>query len=67
MRDVAQVIVHAPNAISAVGHQYQIQNLVDAIRTGAALAVDGAEARKAVALVRALYDSSRRGTPVILT
>ena len=57
----------APNAISAVGHQYQIQNLVDAIRTGAALAVDGAEARKAVALVRALYDSSRRGTPVILT
>jgi predicted dehydrogenase len=56
----------APNAISALGHQYQIQNLVDAIRNGAELAVSGAEARKAVALVRALYDSADCGVPIIL-
>lgn len=54
----------APNAISFVGHQRQIQDLVDALREGRAPALDGREGRKAVALVRALYDSAARGTPV---
>ena len=56
----------APNAISHEGHKRQIGNLVDHLRTGAPLAIDGPEARKAVALVCALYDSANRGTPVRL-
>jgi UDP-N-acetyl-2-amino-2-deoxyglucuronate dehydrogenase len=54
----------APNAISFRGHQRQIQNLVDSLQAGTPLAVDGHEARKAVALIRALYASAERGTPV---
>ena len=56
----------APNQISHHGHRRQIQNLVDFIRTGVPLEVDGAEARKAVALILALYESARRGTVVTL-
>lgn len=56
----------APNAISHEGHLRQIQNLVDHLRTGAPLAIDGPEARKAVALVCALYASAERGVPVRL-
>ncbi len=56
----------APNAISFVGHQLQLQGLVDALRSGGPLALEGAEARKAVALIRALYDSAARGAPVRL-
>lgn len=54
----------APNAISFVGHQRQIQDLVDAIREGRRPAVDGHEGRKAVAIVRAMYESAERGTVV---
>jgi predicted dehydrogenase len=56
----------APNAISFVGHQRQIQDLVDAVREQRRPAVDGHEGRKAVALVRAMYDSAERGVPVKL-
>lgn len=56
----------APNAISFVGHQRQLQDLVDAVREGRAPAVDGWEGRKAVAFVRALYASAERGTAVRL-
>ncbi len=56
----------APNAISAEGHRRQIQDLIDAIRGNKPLAVDGAEGRKAVALVRAIYASADRGGPVRL-
>ena len=54
----------APNAISHHGHQRQIQNLVDAINAGAPLEVDGPEARKAVALILALYESAQKGAPI---
>jgi predicted dehydrogenase len=54
----------APNAISVVGHQRQIQDLVDAVRSGRPPAIVGEEGRKAVALVRALYDSAASGRPV---
>lgn len=57
----------APNAISFVGHQHQLQNLVDSLRNDTPLVVDGHEARKTVAIVRALYDSADRGAPVQLT
>ena len=57
----------APNAISFIGHQHQLQNLVDSIRNETPLTVDGHEARKTVAIVRALYDSADRGAPIKLT
>jgi len=56
----------APNAMSFVGHQRQIQDLIDALRDRRPLAIDGHEARKAVALIRALYASAERGLPVKL-
>lgn len=56
----------APNAISFEGHRRQIQDFVDAIRDNRAPVIDGHEARKSVALIRAIYDSAARGTPVRL-
>ncbi len=50
----------APNAISITGHQRQLQDLVNALNGGTRLAIDGREARKAVAIVRALYTSAAR-------
>jgi len=54
----------AANAISIEGHLRQIGDLVAALREGKPLAVDGREARKAVALVNAIYASAERGQPV---
>ncbi len=56
----------APNAISFEGHRRQIQDLIDAVRERRPVAIDGQEARKAVALIRALYLSAERGAPVKL-
>lgn len=54
----------APNAISHEGHLRQIQDLVDAIHAGRPLAVEGRDARNAVAIIRAVYDSAAAGRPV---
>ncbi len=54
----------AANAISIEGHLRQIGDLVAALREGKPLAVDGREARKAVALVNAIYASAASGQPV---
>lgn len=56
----------APGAISVEGHRRQIQDMIDAIRAGRPVAIDGHEARKAVALIRGLYASAERGAPVTL-
>ena len=56
----------APGAISFEGHRRQIQDLIDAVREDRPVAIDGHEARKAVALIQALYTSAERGTPVKL-
>jgi UDP-N-acetyl-2-amino-2-deoxyglucuronate dehydrogenase len=56
----------APGAISHEGHRRQFQNLIAALRSGGALEIDGPEARKAVALILALYESARIGRPVQL-
>lgn len=56
----------APNAITHHGHLRQIQDLIDALRENRPVAIDGHEARKAVALIRALYASAERGVPVKL-
>ncbi len=57
----------AANAISIEGHVRQISNLVAAVRDGKPLAVDGRDARNAVALVNAFYSSAESGHPVVLT
>jgi len=53
-----------PKAISHQGHLRQIQDLVNHLRDGTPLGIDGPEARKAVSLIRALYDSAELGRPV---
>lgn len=57
----------APNAISFEGHRRQIQDFIDAIRDNRPPVIDGREARKAVALIRAIYDSAARGAPIPLS
>jgi UDP-N-acetyl-2-amino-2-deoxyglucuronate dehydrogenase len=54
----------APNTIGFVGHQRQMQDLVDALREGRPPALDGQEGRKAVTLVCAIYASAESGQPV---
>lgn len=54
----------APNQISHHGHLRQVENLVDCIQNGTPLEVDGPEARKAVALILALYQSATTGAVV---
>lgn len=56
----------APGAISFEGHRRQIQDLIDAVRENRPVAIDGYEARKAVALIRGLYASAECGGPVKL-
>lgn len=55
-----------PGAISFEGHRRQIQDLIDAVRENRPVAIDGHEARKAVALIRGLYASAECGAPVRL-
>src|SRR5262245_16482582 len=54
----------APMNIKMEGHQRQIQDFIDGIREKRPFFIEGREARKAVALVRAIYDSAARGKPV---
>ena len=51
-------------AINFEGHLRQIQDFIDGIREQRPFFIEGAEARKAVALVRAIYDSAASGQPV---
>jgi UDP-N-acetyl-2-amino-2-deoxyglucuronate dehydrogenase len=53
-----------PMAINFEGHLRQIQDFIDGIRERRPFFIEGAEARKAVALVRAIYDSAASGQPV---
>ncbi len=53
-----------PAGISIEGHKRQIEDLVGAIRDKRPLKIDGPEARKAVALIAALYRSGETGKPV---
>jgi UDP-N-acetyl-2-amino-2-deoxyglucuronate dehydrogenase len=54
----------APMAIGFEGHLRQIQDFIDGIRERRPFFVEGHEARKAVALVRAIYESAASGRPV---
>ena len=54
----------SPGAISDEGHRLQLQDMVDALRSGRGPVVPGSDARAAVSLVRAIYDSAALGRPV---
>src|SRR5690348_15020896 len=56
----------APMNIKIEGHVRQIQDFVDGIREQRPFFIEGREARKAVQLVRAIYDSAASGKPVLL-
>jgi UDP-N-acetyl-2-amino-2-deoxyglucuronate dehydrogenase len=53
-----------PTKINFYGHQLQLQDLVDSVRNNTRPAVEGREARNAVALIRAIYASAESGKPV---
>ncbi len=53
----------APMAIKFEGHLRQIQDFIDGINERRPFFIEGREARKAVALVRAIYDSAASGKP----
>jgi predicted dehydrogenase len=55
-----------PKAISHEGHRRQLADFVQAVRTNGTPKVDGREGRKAVALIRAIYESNRTGRAVEL-
>ena len=50
-----------PKAISFVGHQMQLEDFVDAISTGRQPRVDGAEGRKSVEIILAVYEAAKTG------
>ena len=56
----------APMNIKIEGHQRQIQDFIDGIREKRPFFIEGREARNAVVLVRAIYDSAASGRPVHL-
>ena len=47
--------------VDAEGHRAIFRDFLAAVRANAPLAIDGAECRKAVAIIRAVYESSERG------
>jgi len=55
-----------PLAIGHEGHRRQIADMVDAILTGRPPLIDGAEGRKAVEIIRAIYRSAQTDRPVAL-
>jgi predicted dehydrogenase len=56
-----------PMGISSEGHRLQFEDCIKALETGKPPLVDGTEAAKAVALVRAMYKSAEDGKPVVLS
>jgi UDP-N-acetyl-2-amino-2-deoxyglucuronate dehydrogenase len=54
----------SPTAIGFEGHLRQIQDFIDGIRERRPFAIEGTEARKAVALVTAIYQSASSGVVV---
>ena len=50
-----------PKAISFVGHQLQLQDFVESISTGRKPRVDGADGRKSVEIILAIYEAAKTG------
>ena len=55
-----------PAAISYAGHREQLRDVLEAIDTGRAPAIDGAEARKPLEIILAAYESARSRRDVTL-
>lgn len=55
-----------PTSIGHLNHKIVIEDMVYAIRNNEAPMVDGAEARKSVAVINALYQSSRENKVIVL-
>jgi len=55
-----------PGAIDFCGHQYQFENMVEAIKNNNEPLIDGYEARKAVEIILGIYKSAREGKKVKL-
>ena len=55
-----------PMAITDIGHQAQICDMVAAINEGRPPIVDGREARKAIEIISGIYRSSKTGKPIKL-
>lgn len=55
-----------PNAIDFFGHQRNFEDFVDAIKEGREPLTNGQEARQAVALIRAIYESAQNNSKRIL-
>ena len=53
-----------PKAITCEGHRRQIGELADAILTGSGLTTPGAEGKRVIELICAVYKSAKTGTPV---
>lgn len=51
-----------PSAINFTGHRRNFEDVVQAIQDGRAPSVSGEEARRAVALICAIYESARNGS-----
>jgi UDP-N-acetyl-2-amino-2-deoxyglucuronate dehydrogenase len=63
----ANASASSPVVSDASGHQRVLEDFLHAIQTGGTPRCDGREARKSVALVQAIYESSRTKLPVVLT
>lgn len=55
-----------PGAISFVGHQRQLEDFIAAIREDRVPLIDGAEGRRSVEIILAIYESARTGRAVKL-
>ena len=55
-----------PRGITHAGHRAQLADFLRAIDEGRPAAVDGREGRKSVAIIRAIYESTREGREVRL-
>jgi len=56
-----------PKAISSYGHETLVADLARAILEKRDPMISGAEARRAVAIILAIYQSSREGRPVVIS
>ncbi len=59
--------VSDPAAISFLGHQKQIEDMIEAVENNSDPAIDGAEGKKSVEIVLAIYESARTGRTVELS
>tara|TARA_R110002096_G_scaffold29509_4_gene88925 strand:- start:15935 stop:17050 length:1116 start_codon:yes stop_codon:yes gene_type:complete len=64
--EVAGMGANDPNAINFTGHQRNFEDVVSAIQEGREPSVSGQEARRAVALICAMYESAKTGQRVDL-